>query len=195
VAYAAALPLWAHRLAVAWEGTSMSTNSYAAVMAERCRRSRLRARVLVGLAGALGAFALMVPSAIAADLGSADTAEAAGAASQARAVEVDLRSPDTQEAAPGTVDARHMALLNNGDQLATVNRIGLVQSPDRQDLAARPNVTLVQLPAVETVSVGSGMSAWAGAAIGVGSLLALVLALIGSLLLMNWRMLRPVPQS
>ena len=171
----------------------MSTNSYAAVMAERCRRSRLRARVLVGLAGALGAFALMVPSAIAA-LSSADTAEAAGAASQARAVEVDLRSPDTQEAAPGTVDARHMALLNNGDQLATVNRIGLVQSPDRQDLA-RPNVTLVQLPAVETVSVGSGMSAWAGAAIGVGSLLALVLALIGSLLLMNWRMLRPVPQS
>ena len=109
------------------------------------------------LACALAAFAIAVPVAAAADgtdLRSPDTDEAAATAGSPTTA-TDLRSPDTRAAAA---------------DLTRTQVVGALQSPDRQD-ANRPSVEIVQLPAVETVrtvEVSSGMSASAGAGIGVG---------------------------
>lgn len=136
------------------------------------------------LACALAAFAIAVPVAAAADgtdLRSPDTDEAAATASSPT-TPTDLRSPDTRAAAA---------------DLTRTQVVGALQSPDRQD-ANRPSVEIVQLPAVETVrtvEVSSGMSAWAGAGIGVGGLLVVMLAVGGLLVAMRWRLARVVPTA
>jgi len=119
---------------------------------------------------------VIVPAALADDFRSPDTSEVARSATLTSVMGLDLRSPDTIEAS----------------RLEPTSSTGSPASPDRQDFG-RASVMLVQLPPIETVrTVNSGWSAWAGAGVGAGALIAVMLAIIGSLALMRWRVVRPV---
>jgi hypothetical protein len=154
-------------------------NSSTLAASARPNRTRVRPRVWWG-AGAitcvLTVLTVTVPAALADDFRSPDTAEVARSATHRSLVGLDVRSPDTIELS----------------RRKPTSSTGSPASPDRQDFG-RPIVKLVALPPVETVrTINSGWSAWAGAGVGAGALLALMLAISGAFALMHWKVVKPV---
>jgi hypothetical protein len=121
-------------------------------------------RVVQAVAVAATVTGLAVPAAVAQDLRSPDTRDAAGSAQQLATPASDLRSPDARDAG------------GSAEQLATP--ASDLRSPDVRDAASR--VVSSAITPVAEPSVSDGF-AWGDAAIGAGAAVA-ALAMAGGLL-------------